>query len=200
MRWLWNQPFLRACALLIAGSNFIFQAVFLVVIVLAKARGASPAEIGIILGFVGGGGLLGAFVAPWVQRHVRAKILVIGVNFLWAAVLPLMVLPLRPIVLGPIFALMAFAGPSWNVVLETYELTLTPDRLLGRVQSVIMLLAWGTIPLGSLIAGFLLQSIGPVATLWVMTGLMAAIAASALATPSVRHAPPLASAAAAPDR
>ena len=62
--WLWRQPFLRAAALLVAGSNFIFQAMMLVLIVLAQARGASAALVVVLLGLMGAGGLLDAFVAP----------------------------------------------------------------------------------------------------------------------------------------
>jgi hypothetical protein len=39
MRWLWRQPLLRTAALLVAGSNFIFQALVLTLIVLAQSRG-----------------------------------------------------------------------------------------------------------------------------------------------------------------
>lgn len=50
VRWLVRQPFLRDSVLLVAGSNLIFQALTLCVIVLAGARGASPAMIGLLLG------------------------------------------------------------------------------------------------------------------------------------------------------
>ena len=46
--WLWGQPFLRAAALLVAGSNFVFQALVLIAIVLAQDHGASPALVGVI--------------------------------------------------------------------------------------------------------------------------------------------------------
>jgi len=62
--WLWRQPFLRAAALLVGGSNFIFQATVLVLIVLAQARGGSAALVGVVLCLMGAGGLPGAFMAP----------------------------------------------------------------------------------------------------------------------------------------
>ena len=36
LRWLWQQPFLRSTTLLVAGSNGLFQAVTLAVIVVAR--------------------------------------------------------------------------------------------------------------------------------------------------------------------
>src|SRR5690242_17718269 len=50
LRWLWQRPFLRNCMLLFAGSNPIFTGLYLLVVVLAKQHGASPALIGLMLG------------------------------------------------------------------------------------------------------------------------------------------------------
>jgi MFS family permease len=189
--WLWRQPFLRDCALLVGASNFMFQAMVLVVIVLARSRGASAAMIGLIFGCVGVGGLLGSFVAPWVSRNLGTRFVVVGVNWVWAALLPLFVLVPWPIAYGPIFGLSAFVGPPWNVVVSTYELALTPDRMLGRVQGVEGLLAWGSIPLGSLVAGLVLERVGPVPTTWAMTVFTLGIAVVAGLSPGVRDVPAL---------
>ena len=191
LAWLWGQPFLRAAALLVAGSNFVFQALVLIAIVLAQDHGASPALVGLMLGLLGAGGLLGAFAAPWVSRRVPARVVVIGANWVWAALLPLFAVLPWPLALGAVGGAMAFVGPAWNVVLGTYVLRLTPDRLLGRVRSVEMLVAWGVIPLGSLAAGYLLQWFGGAGAVAAMSGLMLAIAVAATASPAVRHAPPL---------
>ncbi|MQA24939.1 MAG: MFS transporter [Micromonosporaceae bacterium] len=191
VRWLVGQPLLRAAVLLVAGSNLIFQAVTLTVIVLAAQRGASPAMIGLVLGCWGIGGLLGAFVAPWLQPVLPPKVVVIGVHWVWAALLPLLLVPREPLLLGMVGAAAAFVGPLWNVVMGTYMLTLTPNHLLGRVRSVSSLVTWGAIPFGSLIGGLLLEAYGPAATVWSLAGLMLALAIAAVASPSVRHAPPL---------
>ena len=189
--WLWRQPFLRATAGLVAGSNFIFQAMVLVLIVLAQDRDASPALVGVILGLMGGGGLLGAVVAPWANRHVPPKAVVIGVNWVWAALLPLVAVVPWPLALGVIAGAMAFVGPAWNVVIGSYALTLTPDRLRGRVSGVEGLIAWGPIPFGSLVGGLLLERLGGVEAALVMAVAMLAIALAASLSPAVRHAPPL---------
>ncbi len=188
--WLWNARFLRACAVMIAGSNFVFQGVFLAVVVLARERGASSVVIAGIFLMQALGGLLGAMLAPRLRRLLPTRAIVVGVNWIWAALLPLMALRVPPIALGPIFGLMTFVGPAWNVVIGTYQLTMIPDRLLGRVQSVEMLLSWGAIPLGSLVAGLLLQGLGPTAATIAFAAMMIAIAAVATLSPSLRHSPP----------
>jgi len=53
--WFWRQPFVRTTSLLVMGSDFTLNALFLVVIVIARERGASPALIGAMFGFLGVG-------------------------------------------------------------------------------------------------------------------------------------------------
>jgi MFS family permease len=74
--WVWRQPFLRAAVGVIGGINLVFNALTLVLIVRARELGASPALIGAMFAFVGAGGLLGSFVAPWVQRSPAFNVVV----------------------------------------------------------------------------------------------------------------------------
>ncbi len=84
VRWLWHQPFIRAGVLLVAGSNFAFSMMILALIVRAKSLGASSATVGVMLAFLGGGAIVGSVVAPWVQRRVHAKVIIIGSFWAWA--------------------------------------------------------------------------------------------------------------------
>jgi predicted MFS family arabinose efflux permease len=198
LRWLWSQPFLRSTTLIVAASNGLFQAVTLSVIVVAEAHGASPGVIGLILAGWGVGGLAGAAAAGWLGRRLPAAAVVIGANWVWAGLLPVIALAPRPIAIGTAGAGMAFVGPAWNVVLGSIEMRLTPPALLGRVQAVQMTAAFGAIPLGSLIGGFLLDRLGSEEAVWVLAACMLAIAVVATLTPSVRRPPVSAPAAASP--
>jgi hypothetical protein len=190
LRWLWHAPFLRAAAIMIAASNFIFQGVFLAVVVLARRRGASGFEIAAIFLLQALGGFAGAVLAPSMRRRLPTRLILIGVNWFWAAILPLMALSVPPIVLGPLFGLMTFVGPMWNVVIGTYQLTMIPDRLLGRVQSVDMLISWGAIPLGSLAAGWLLEHLSGGGAMLGFAAMMLITAVLGTLSPSIRGAPP----------
>ena len=149
LAWLWRNPFLRATTLLVAGSNLLFQALNLLVIVIAREHGASSTAIGLLLAGFGVGGVLGSLAAPWFQRRLPMKAIVIGANWAWALALPLVGIADNLVVLGMILALMAFVGPLWNVAIEVYRLLITPDEMQGRVGSAISFLAWGAMPLGS---------------------------------------------------
>ena len=198
LRWLWRQPFLRATTLLVAGSNGLFQAVTLAVIVVARAHGASPAVVGLVLAGFGAGGLAGAGAAAWVSARIPAGAVVIGANWVWAGLLPVVALVPSPIVIAAAGAGMAFVGPVWNVVLGSLEMRLTPAAMLGRVQAVQMTAAFGAIPLGSLAGGFLLDRLGPEEAVWTLAAGMLAVAVAATLTPSVRRPPLSATAAASP--
>lgn len=94
-----------------------------------------------------------------------------------------------PYVIGVVYALMCFVGPVWNVVVSAYQLAVTPDAIQGRVLGAVGLVAFGAIPLGSLVGGQLLAWLGADATVWVLAGWMVLLAATAAFSPSVRSAP-----------
>jgi MFS family permease len=190
-RWLWHHPFIRATSLLFAGGNFIVNAVMLSVIIVSAGRGAAAIETGVIYGFIGVGALLGALVAAWAQRNIAPRAIIVGSNWIIAALVAALALPIPTLAFGPIIGLLAFTVPTLTVLVSTYELSLIPDRLLGRVESVILLLAWGSIPFGALIAGSLLEWLGFDTALIALGCLMALVALAATISPAIRRIPPL---------
>jgi MFS family permease len=190
-RWLWANPFIRATSLMFAGVNVIVNALMLAVVVVARDRGAAAPLIGVVYGFVGVGGLLGAGVATRAQRALSPTTIVVGTTWLMAVLVAAMALPAPPLVLGPLIGALAFTVPPLSVLVGTYELSLIPDRLLGRVESVILLLAWGSIPIGPLVAGVLLEWLSPARALLTLAGLMGLVAGASTLSPSLRDVPPL---------
>jgi MFS family permease len=189
--WLWRQPFLRAGVALVAGSNFAFSAVVLALIVRARHLGASPAAVGLILASFGAGAIVGSLVAPWVQRRVHAKVTIMISFWIWAIATVATALIRSPYGLGAVWVFGALFGPIFNVSFSAYRYALVPDRLLARVGSVALVVAWGAIPLGQLTAGLLLGRLGSKETILWLAAAMAVVAAAATASPSVRNAPRL---------
>ena len=72
-----------------------------------------------------------------------------------------------------------------------YCYDLVPVRLLARVGSAALVVAWGAIPLGQLTAGFLLQSFGAVKAIVVLAGVMVAVGVCATASRTIRTTPRL---------
>ena len=188
LAWTWRQPFLRYSAFFAAAVNILMQILTLGLIVLARRDGASPAQIGIIVGCMGVGGLAGAFAAPAFQRRIPAGITITGCMWIWAVLLALIAAVRAPLWLCPVVTAIGFVGPSWNVSVQTYRMRITPNELLGRTSSVALQIGWGVIPFGSLLAGILLQAMAPSAAMSVVAGGMAATAVAATALAPIRDA------------
>jgi predicted MFS family arabinose efflux permease len=187
--WFWRQPFIRTTALLVTGSDFVLNALYLAVIVLARQRGASPALIGVMFVFLGVSGLLGSVAAPFLARRVPTRLIVIATMGVVAALLPLLLVAPEAISIGLLYGAMFFLHPTWDSTVGAYRLMLTPDGMQGRVASIVWLMSFGSVPLGSLIVGFLLSGAGSTPTILVLTGIMVVVTLCALGSASVRSAP-----------
>jgi predicted MFS family arabinose efflux permease len=184
----WREPFLRYASIFGASVNLLLQVVILGLIVLGRHDGASPAQIGIIVGCLGAGGIAGALAAPWFQRRIPAGLTITGCMWIWALLLAVIAAVHAVAWLYPTVAVIGFVGPAWNVSAQTFRMKITPNELLGRTSSVSLQIAWGVIPLGSLLAGFLLQVLSPPAAMAVVAAVMAGTAVAATALAAVRNA------------
>jgi MFS family permease len=187
--WMWKQPFFRAGAVLVAGVNPVMVAVSLTIIVIVRGEGASPRVIGLVMACGGAGGLLGAVAAPRLLRHISPNTVVWVCSWVWAALLALMAVLRAPVELAALVATVLFLGPLWNVAMQTTRARLIPNHMLGRASSVTLLIAWSTMPAGSLLGGFALQTIGGAGTMRILAALMAAIALAAVLSPSLWRGP-----------
>lgn len=48
----------------------------------------------------------------------------------------------------------------WNIITVSFRQAVTPDHLLGRLNSVYRLLAWGTMPIGAAVGGLIAEAFG----------------------------------------
>lgn len=188
LAWFWREPFIRTTSLLITGSDLVVNALWLVVIVLARERGASAALVGGLFGFLGVGGLLGALVAPRLASRLSPRVVVVATMWLQAVLVPLLFVP-GAVTAGVVYGAMFLLHPTWNAVVGGYRIRATPDELLGRVQSVATLLSLGSVPFAFLLVGFLLQGFGTTPTILALAVVMAVVAVAAVVSPAIRSAP-----------
>jgi MFS family permease len=124
---------------------------------------------------------LGAFVGSFISEGVEARLgrsksltlTVFGVALFVGAP----ALTDNPYVLGPILFVGGILIVLWNVITVSLRQRITPNRLLGRVNSVYRLLAWGTMPLGAAAGGVLAQWLGLQVMFVIMGGLSLALLA-----------------------
>ncbi|TDD94830.1 MFS transporter [Actinomadura rubrisoli] len=188
LRWVWQDKVLRVAIALIAGSNIVFQVLAIAIVLVIKERDGSPALVGLIGLIAGLGGVAGALVAQKLLKWFGMPVLFTGTFFVWGIFLTGIAFTGNPVALGVLFGAMVFAGAVMNVAAGIYQVKTTPDRLQGRVGSVLGLVASGMNSVGSLVGGFSLHLFGARDTLLVSAVAMAAFGVIAVATPAIRRA------------
>ncbi|WP_104116292.1 MFS transporter [Arthrobacter sp. B1805] len=161
---LWNQKVLRTLAAMTGVLNFASSAAFAVLVLFAvgpsSEMGLSEVGFGVLLTTSAVGSFIGSLTAERIEaglgRAVSLMLTIVGCALFVGAP----ALSSSPFVLGPIFLLGGLLIVLWNVITVSLRQRITPDRLLGRVNSAYRLLAWGTMPLGAATGGLLAQWLG----------------------------------------
>ncbi|CAA9245187.1 MAG: Antibiotic efflux protein [uncultured Arthrobacter sp.] len=164
LRFLWSRPLLRTLAAMVGGFNFATSAAFTVFVLFAVGPGSamklSEPGFGLLLTSIAVGSVLGSLVAEGIEKRLgRSRSLAVAI----LASVPLVGIPAvtaDPVLVGLAFFLGGVAIAVWNVVSVSLRQRITPDRLLGRVNSAYRLLAWGTMPAGAAAGGLLAQYFG----------------------------------------
>ncbi|HET9443696.1 MAG TPA: MFS transporter [Acidimicrobiales bacterium] len=172
LTFLLRRPVLRTMAVMVGMSNLAGSAAGAVLVLFAvgpgSAMGLTEPEFGVLFAVLAGGGLLGGLLADRVLRRVgRAQAMTISVFGMTAFVA-------TPAVTDNVVAIatLLFAGGFtimvWNVITVSFRQRVTPDHLLGRVNSAYRLVAWGTRPLGAALGGAIGEWLGVRAVFAVM--------------------------------
>ncbi|MFJ1677312.1 MULTISPECIES: MFS transporter [unclassified Streptomyces] len=171
LRFVLRHPTLRALILEDAIFNlFLVMYQTMLLVFLEREMNLESFGIGLILSGMGCGALLGALSATRVSKRVGQG------PVIWLA----------PLVTCPLTALMPLAHPGWSlyaaafglaclslggvvrfVAQSSFQQTLTPDRLLGRMNATARFVSWGGIPLGGLLGGVAGSLFGARAALWI---------------------------------
>jgi MFS family permease len=166
LRAVYGSPILRSLLNLAATFNFV-QAGFITIFVVYGIRvlHLGPFRLGLVLGAIAVGGIVGAMMSKRVSGFFG-----IGPTMLFglsgATLCPLLLLIPRnggfvsmTIMIGAEL-LYGFGVLSFNVITVTVRQTVTPKRLLGRMNASYRMVLFGMAPLGSALAGALGQHFG----------------------------------------
>ena len=189
LQWVWGQPPVRVTMLCAISLNLFFSAYYLVIIVLAHGRGIPSGQIGVMAAMLGGGGIAGALVAPYLHRRLPPYLSIVGVFWVLTALTPLAVFIDNGYVMGVLFAGMAFLPPTANTTINTYQLLFTPDELRGRLGGVMGVTGGLASAVGPALGGWLVGSLpGPTAVLS-CAGAIAVVTLLATANSTLRGFP-----------
>jgi MFS family permease len=125
-----------------------------------SAMGLTEPQFGLLMATTAAGGLIGGLVAERVQERLgRARALTLSVVGMIAFVAT-PALTDNPIVIAAALFGGGITVVVWNVITVSFRQRVTPDHLLGRVNSSYRLVAWGTRPLGAALGGVLGEWLG----------------------------------------
>jgi MFS family permease len=178
VRFVLGNAFLRATLVIAAVLNFAITGILFTIIVTLQRHGTPPAIIGTVETVVSIGGLLGALAAPALQRRFRLPVLIRGICWAAALLMSLSALLTSSVAAAIPVALAVFLGPAVNAALFGHQAAITPDRLQGRVISVMFLVATSVQAVAPLLSGLLIASWGSPAAI-VLLGASVGVAALA---------------------
>ncbi|MGH2826585.1 MAG: MFS transporter, partial [Actinomycetota bacterium] len=180
-RWLWNHSVLRTLGIMTGVSNLTTSATFSIFVLYAlEILDLTEAGYGVLLAVMAIGGVIGSLVAPRLARLFGdgpSFYVVIGLSVAQNLAIGLT----SNIVVVAIGLISLSLGVMlWNVIAVSLRQSIVPDQLLGRVNSVYRLLAWGTMPVGAALGGFLGEAFGLRSAYFVSAAVMAILAVAIL--------------------
>ncbi|HVD15640.1 MAG TPA: MFS transporter [Actinomycetota bacterium] len=188
IRFLWGHRFLRTCALLFGLANFLGPGLLLVVVVVGERQGLSGGTLGALVAAFGACLLLGSLVSPLLRRLLPVRAVLLLELWTWPGCALFLVWPNVYVLTASILPT-ALAIPSTDSVVHGYRIAMTPDRLLGRAESVRSTISLLIAPLGPLAAGVLLGAASAQATIALFAGFGLVLAIWGTMSPSIRTPP-----------
>lgn len=153
-------PYLRFFTLWSATSSFALNALLFLMIVVARITSTSADLVGFVGTAATAGGLLGALVGPKLVNRIPGKLIVCANS--WIMLLAALVLAVArgPMEVAAAMAAALFVLQPSNVVLYVMESKVVPDKLQGRVSSVLRTAGMGLAWMAPALAGILLDEVG----------------------------------------
>ncbi|WP_328506921.1 MFS transporter [Streptomyces sp. NBC_00391] len=168
LTFLRTEPLLLIVIIIMVGITNLLDAAFMTVLlpVWAKESGNGPTAIGLTGSAMGAAAVAGSLIAAVAAHRLRRRV-VFFTGFLLAGAPRFLILavdaPLGAVL--AVFAVSGFGAGFLNPVIGVVLLERVPRRMLGRVNALRDSLAWAGIPLGGLIAGAAVASVGLVPVL-----------------------------------
>lgn len=189
-RFLWRHRFIRTTAILYGLGNFILPGVFLIVIVVGRRQGLSGGEIGGLFAIFGAVLLLGSLLSPLFRRTFSTRAIILLEVWTGLGIAAFLAWPSVYVLMATILP-QALMLTSTDSVVVGYRVAMTPDRLLGRVESVRSTISRLIEPLGPLTAGVLLTVGSARTTIAFFVAFAVVLAVWATLSPAIRNAPTL---------
>ena len=187
---VWGHAFLRTTALLFGLANFIGPGLLLVVVVVGRDQGLTGGQIGLLVTAFAVCLLLGSMLSPLSRRLLPVHAIMLLELWTWPACVVFLIWP-NVYVLTAALLPTALVIPSTDSVVHGFRIAITPDRLLGRAESVRRTISLAVAPLGPLAAGVLLGAGSARLAVGCFAAAALVLAVWGTLSPAIRAAPSL---------
>ncbi|MFB9924167.1 MFS transporter [Amycolatopsis halotolerans] len=161
VRWLAGHRLLRTLAGLLAVNTFCYQIGNVSIVLLATdSLHVSARGYGLLLGGAAVGSVLGGVVNARVVGRIGPLPALLTALVANVVIFVLIGASPNAVALGALLGCNGFATTLWSVVTVSLRQQVVPEPLRGRVHSVYRMLGWGLMPLGSLVGGFVADTVG----------------------------------------
>jgi MFS family permease len=184
---LQRQPRVRYLILLSAGFELALSGTELALIVQSRQQHATPSLIGLMLALGAAGTTAGYVVAPRIAQRFTLRAAIVTPLWFMTALWWMYAVSPHPLFTGLLMAGAGGAASVYIVVDVAYRVTLVPDYLQGRLNSIFGLLTFGVQSLSLALGGALVQLLGAPATLLMFAACPLVMALSASSTGRLRE-------------
>lgn len=173
LHYVLGHRYLRNIAACTGSSNLFTNLAFaILVLYLVRTFEFSPELLGITFSIGSVGFLLGALMANRIAERIGVGPTILGAAVIFSFSLLPVALATRELAV-PLAAASGFLGGFGSAIYNINQVSLrqaiTPERMQGRMNATMRFIVWGTIPIGTILGGFLGDAIGLHATIWVGT-------------------------------
>jgi MFS family permease len=172
LRYVLRHRYLRYIAACTATFNFFGSFISAILLVYAvRTLHLSPELIGLAITISNVGPLIAAFTSNKISRKLGVGPTIVTASAIAGPMF--LLIPLAPqndsavIYLTAAFAIGGFANVVYNITQVSFRQAITPERIQGRMNSVMRFIVWGTIPLGQLAGGALATRYGLRTSMWI---------------------------------
>lgn len=160
LRFVWRHVAIRVIMIWGAAINFSVTLVLVTITLRLIRAGVHPAAIGLIESIAAAAGLAGAVIAPAIVQRSRTGLTTVVTGVVLAVVVVPMAWTTNVAIIGGLLAVGFFLLPANNSGISAYLVSVTPDRLQGRVNAAGGFIANGIQPIAPTIAGALVGAAG----------------------------------------
>lgn len=189
-RWLLRQRVIRTTVVWMVFVTIAFRALVVIVLVLSGENDVGYGEIGVMMACFGAGGVLGAVLAGRLHAALPPSVIIIGSSWVYAVLAAAMAVVPLGLPLGVLLGLAAVFLPVANTTLMTYQLTVVPNEIRGRLTGMVGLCADLAGTVGPMVGGLLVAGTGSgQVSILVCAAILGVTALGASLSPTLRRFP-----------